>query len=281
MNVGNNAMLKSASATSIAPNPRKLPGSIRMVLALGLMGAAFTASASCKTDAIGCSVNTGGMLLACAAATAALGSQPVFDYACYLEAAGVVGSCNAMAESCIQDTTSNNALTTSAGLVGSATGTKQTFTCGTASGGGSGYVNRVNGIYAKKMLRSGDTYYLVSSIRMDCTKGSATFVGNNGVDGTTWSGGKCANGKLAAGVSFRAGSWVDAIGRICDTVSTSSGTSDNTVSTPSGDPDGGDRIDKLCPEGKYLFGLNVWYDATLPLASRFVRGVEPLCRGYS
>ncbi|MFZ5636536.1 MAG: hypothetical protein ACOY82_08100 [Pseudomonadota bacterium] len=259
---------------------KKVSKSVQAILAVGLLGAAATASASCRTDALGCAANASGMLLACAAATDALGTIPVFDYACAVEAASASAACIAMAENCGRDTTSNNPATTSAGLVGSGTLTKQTYTCGTASGGGSGYENRVTGIYAKKMLRSGSDYYLVSSIKMQCAKGSAIFVGNNGVDGTTWSGGTCANGKMVQGIAFRAGSWVDAIGRICDTVSYSSTDSDNSTGALVGDPDGGSRVDKLCPEGKYVFGLNVWYDNTLPLASRFVRGVEPLCRGH-
>jgi hypothetical protein len=257
---------------------KKVSKRIQAIAALGLLGAAATASASCKTDAIGCAANTSGMLLACAAAAEGLGAVPVFDYACYTEAVAVVGSCNAMAESCSRDTTTNNPLTTSGGSKGSTSGTKQTFTCGNVSTT-SPYLNRVTGFYFKKDTVGG--LELISSIRMHCsTGGTATFIGNDGTSGTTWTGGICSSGRLTQGLKVRSGSYIDGLTRICDTVGFSSTDSDNVSPTTTFGGTGGSPSELKCPEGKYIFGLNVWYDGTLPLASRTARGVELLCRGY-
>jgi hypothetical protein len=258
----------------------KLSWSIRVLVVVVSLGVTATASASCRTDALSCAGVSAGMLLACSTAAAGLGAVPVNDYACYVAAVGVGGTCTAMTESCSTDDTARNPLTTSGGSTGLRTLDKESYTCGNISGGGADYENRVTGIYAKKMLWSGTDQYLVSSIKMQCAKGSKVFVGNDGVDGATWNGGTCANGRMVQGLSFRAGSFVDAIGRICDYVGYSANDSDNNVITPYGDTNGGNPVNKLCPEGKYLYGMNVWHDNTLPLSKRFVRGVELLCRGY-
>jgi hypothetical protein len=257
---------------------KKVTKSIQAIAALGLLGAAATASASCRTDAVACAAESTGMLLVCAAAADTLALVPVFDYGCVVAAAAVVGSCNAMAENCSADTTTNNPPTTSGGSKGLTNGFKQTITCGNVSTT-SPYLNRVTGFYFKK-----DTVgvnELISSIRMHCsTGGTATFIGNNGTSGTTWTGGICSSGRLAQGLKVRSGSYIDGLTRICDTVGFSSTDSDNVSPTTTFGGTGGSPSELKCPEGKYIFGLNVWYDSTLPLASRTARGIELLCRGY-
>ncbi|NJL18021.1 MAG: hypothetical protein HC938_13430 [Nitrospira sp.] len=230
---------------------KKLSKSIQAIVALGLLGAATTASASCKTDAIGCAANTSGMLLACAAAAEGLGANPVFDYACYTEALAVVGSCNAMAESCSRDTTTNNPLTTSGGAKGTTSGTKQTITCGNISSTGR-YENRVTGFYFKKDTVNSLT--LISSIRMHCsTGGSAVFIGNDGTSGSTWTGGICGNGRLTQGMKVRSGAYIDGLTRICDTVGFSSTDSDNVSPSTTFGGTGGTESQLKCPEGKYIW----------------------------
>lgn len=245
-------------------------------VALSLIGAASTASASCRTSALECAAAASGMLLTCGAAAAQLLADPVFDYNCAIVGAAAGGACAAMAEECIDDTTTNNPATTSGGSRGSLTGTKQTLTCGNASTT-SPYLNRVTGIYAKRDTVNGLT--LVSSIRMNCASGSAVFIGNDGTSGTTWNGGVCSNGRLVQGITVNSGSFIDAIGRICDNVSFSSTDSDNFPSLLYGGGGGTQSVLK-CPENKYMWGMNVWYDGTQPLGNRIARGIEILCRGY-
>jgi len=252
--------------------------SVRAIVAIGLLGAAATASASCRTSALECAAATGGMLGACGAAAAQIGLDPAFDYACPVAAMAFGGACAAMAEECGDDTTTNNPSTSSGGSKGTVSGTKQTLTCGTISSADP-YLNRVTGFYFKQDTVNSKAS--ISAIRMHCSSGATgTFIGNSGTSGTTWTGGICSNGRLAAGLQVRSDSTVNALARICDPVSYSSTDSDNITATPIFGGSAGTLGNLKCAENKYIWGLNVWYDGTLPLDRRVVKGVELLCRGY-
>lgn len=116
---------------------------------------------------------------------------------------------------------------------------------------------------------------------MQCSSGTGIFVNNNGNDGSTWTSGNCSNGNLVQGLAVRSGSYIDALARVCDKISYSSNDSDNTTPATYGGT-GGTLSTVKCPENKYVWGLNVWYNGSEPtLSKRFVTGIELICRGYT
>jgi hypothetical protein len=259
----------------------KISKSVQAIAAVGLLSAAATASASCRTAAVNCAADYSGMLLACAAATEALGTVPVFDYGCYAAAAATVGGCNEMAESCGQDTTSNNAPVSSGGVQGNDDRNlkQQRITCGNLNPE-SQYINRVRALHFK-LDTIGTAGPYISAIRMTCTSGDrGYFVDNSGTSGSTWSGTKCPEGRLVQGIWVRSLTKINAMAITCDAVGYSAGDSDNVRSFWYGGGSG-TEYKMICPEGKYVYGLNVWYDDAIPLDKRVVEGIEPLCRGYS
>jgi hypothetical protein len=254
----------------------------QVVLAMGLIGSAQQAAAAdsvaCRIAAGTCALSLRNTAVTCAAAAAQIGENPAFDGKCAFDSFGSALSCTSAAVQCDDTYSMNEPMTVSAGFRGSSANmTRQTLTCGNATTAYSSKLNRVVGVYAKR-----DTVYgltLVSSIKLQCAEGVVVFLNNDGTDGGTWNGANCSDGKIAQGLVVRTGAFVDGVGRLCDQVGYSSDDSDNTHNGAYGGS-GGNFAEMKCPENKYLWGLSVWYDATLPKDMRYAAGIEVLCRGY-
>jgi hypothetical protein len=266
---------------------KKLNRSIQAALALGLFGAAATASAnSCTNSALQCVGESAGTILACAAAIAELGANPITDATCIAAGVATTGTCRAMTSDCPDTTRAGTVV--SAGTLGTTTGQPaETFFCGNGTISTSTYnrVNRVIGVRTR-VARIGavGNELRVSSLFVQCASGNKNMIGNNGIDvvgeTSTWRGNNCGKSRLAAGLQARAGNGILAVGNLCDYATRSSTDSDNTLTGLAPLTTGGNVGTGKCKEGAYLYGLKVWYDKAAPLSQRYLKGIELICRGY-
>jgi hypothetical protein len=272
--------------SSMSIKIKKLNRSIQAALALGLFGAAGTASAnSCTNSALQCVGESAGTILACAAAIAELGANPVADTACVAVGAATTGTCRAMAEDCPDTTRAGTVV--SAGTLGAVAGQPaETFFCGNGTSISTyNRVNRVTGVRVRvAKIGALGNQLRVSSLLVTCASGIKNMIGNGGIDvvgeTNTWRGTNCGKSRLAAGLQARAGNGILAVGNLCDYATRSSTDSDNTLTGLAPLTTGGNVGTGKCKEGAYLYGLKVWYDKAAPLSQRYLKGIELICRGY-
>jgi hypothetical protein len=211
---------------------KKLNKSIQAVLALGLLGAAGTASANCATSAIQCVAAAAGTDLACAASVVELGANPIADYGCGIAVLGTSGACADMSLSCKKTTRTGTVVPLAA--VGIATGTRTAhYTCGNTSAAGSKYnvVNRMRGIRVQLKPFAGKGT-LVSSLQINCAHGTHTFISNFSSGG--WLSTNCPKSNLIAGArSKRNSHGIMDVAGVCDYATRpKSGTNESDLQIP-------------------------------------------------
>ena len=189
-------------------------------------------------------------------------------------------ACFDMVANCRETTERSRLIIASSPWKGAVTGTTEELTCGQSPKvPGLSKLNRVSGIYTKTVQYYGLT--LVSSILMKCIDGTTKeFVRNAGNSGTKWSGADCTAGRAVQGLSASVGNWLDALGPICDRVSTNQGGGDDIDYGPFGGG-GGSATSMMCAEGYHVWGLRVASDTSLPLNKRFVNGLAPICAKWT
>lgn len=244
------------------------------------MSAKATLPEECRVAAQSCLGNVVGFGLACGAMLLpAIGWAEVAG--CGLELANIVAehavqNCLSMRDKCPRvNTYASTATTTTA--KGATSGKKYTFTC---SG-----INRVNGVYGRYKdyaPTSSGVEYALTRLRLTCTDGTnLDFTTNNstGLFPTTgWAGGSCGSGRLVQGINGRAGSYIDAAGRVCDRLVAGTEVADS-VASQFGDEDGGSAFSSMCGEHGYVYGANVWvYENSVPVDQRYLGGIQLLCR---
>lgn len=218
--------------------------------------------ASCAQSTLFCALTAGGGLLACMGTAESLG---ILTWPCYSLSVAAGNFCWNAANDC---PVGNVSLPTSqTSRAGSSHNLRETLlTCG-----GQERAWRVR--FYSDDHPSSSIGNVVSRLILYCTDGSTrSFVGNNGVGYRTTS---CGTGYLLQGLRVRSGSAIDAAGVVCDKVG--EGSSNDLFGPLNGGP-GGSQRDLLCPETKYVYGLRTWHDDTLPSGSRYVAGLEVLCR---
>jgi hypothetical protein len=265
---------------------KKLNKSVQAVLALGLLGGAGTAAANeCLVAAVLCAGSTRSVQVACAAATLEFEANPAADLACAGTVLLGVAGCADMISACPK--IKKNPRTVSAGKMGQTVG-GPTFEwqCPEGNWRGGAAINRLRAIQVRvgKFGATQKTY--VSSARALCADGTMhTFVGNPGLDGapdsSTWRGRICGRGQMLQGLQARDSAGITALGGICDPIGRISvGDRDNVIMglAPTGTLGVGGN--GKCKEGTYMSGLKVWYNKSVPLGQRYLKGVELLCKTF-
>jgi hypothetical protein len=266
---------------------QKLNRSIQAVLALGLLGGAGTAAANeCAVAAVACALSGNAARVACAAATIEAGANPAADVACAGSVlVGVVG-CGDMWTTCPK--IKKNPRTVSAGRMGqTAGGSTFEWQCPEGAWRGGAKINRLMGLQVRvgRFGTTSKTY--VSSVLASCADGTRhTFIGNGGIDDRPdsfiWRGKTCKIGQMLQGLQAKDSTGITALGGICDPVGKLSvGDKDNVFLglAPTGTTIGVAGTGK-CKEGTYMSGLKVWYNQSVPLKQRYLKGLELLCKTY-
>jgi hypothetical protein len=86
---------------------------------------------------------------------------------------------------------------------------------------------------------------------------------------------------MLQGLQARDSAGITALGGICDPIGRISvGDRDNVIMglAPTGTLGVGGN--GKCKEGTYMSGLKVWYNKSVPLGQRYLKGVELLCKTF-
>ena len=229
------------------------------------------ASRECDEAAVGCVVKVGGFALVCAAeliASSAVG-QPWWGLgACAIEMADLgVDECADTNTYCNPGVQTPS--TWHSQFVGRDYGSsqnRQTQTCGAGH-----RVNRYRVYW--------DNHYswgirVIAKIRFYCTSGTQLNWGNNN-SWDSYGGSRCGNGNLMQGFDVRAGALIDGTRAHCDPAKDTT-TSDWLGGWKGGT--GGAQYERLCPEGKYLWGADVMWGNNANTSRNYIHGFTLLCK---